>query len=149
MMFVRHKTVKGRRYYQLVRNFREDGNHRQEVLCHLGLHDSIDAAIEAERQRIAPTLEYYEALANEWYRTVDYGEREMEALGTLEVLDQAEARQRLDQLPDVPEHREKWLQAYRSLVLHEARAKLAEYEGLAAARRARLDKLLECKEKYF
>lgn len=46
MAFVRYKIVDGRKYYQLVRNYREAGRHRQEVLCHLGTNDSIGAAIE-------------------------------------------------------------------------------------------------------
>jgi hypothetical protein len=50
MAFVRHKTVKGRKYYQYVRNYREGGQHKQEVLYHLGRHDSLDSAIHYEKQ---------------------------------------------------------------------------------------------------
>ena len=49
-MFVRRKKVKGNIYYQLVRNYREDGKHRQQFLCHLGRHKSLEAAIAAERE---------------------------------------------------------------------------------------------------
>jgi len=49
-VFVRCKKVKGNTYYQLVRNYREDGKHRQKVLCHLGRHRSLEAAIAAERE---------------------------------------------------------------------------------------------------
>ena len=48
-MFVRRKKVKGNTYYQLVRSTREDGKHKQKVLCHLGRHKSLEAAIAAER----------------------------------------------------------------------------------------------------
>ena len=50
MAFIPRKKVHGYEYYQAVRNYREsNGKHRQEVLCHLGKHDSLDAAIVAER----------------------------------------------------------------------------------------------------
>jgi hypothetical protein len=49
-MFVRRKKVKGNIYYQLVRNSREAGKHKQKVLCHLGRHRSLEAAIAAERE---------------------------------------------------------------------------------------------------
>ncbi len=48
MAFVRTKSVDSNKYYQLVRNYREGGKHRQEVLYHLGKHRSLEAAIEAE-----------------------------------------------------------------------------------------------------
>src|SRR5215203_6365650 len=48
--FIRHKKVHGYVYYQAVRNYRDShGEHRQEVLCHLGKHNCLDAAIAAER----------------------------------------------------------------------------------------------------
>jgi hypothetical protein len=47
--FVRYKSVKGKKYYQVVRNYREDGKHKQEVLCHLGPHRSLQEAIDATR----------------------------------------------------------------------------------------------------
>ena len=50
MAFVRYKDVGGRRYYQLVRNYRENGRHRQEVLYHLGKYSTLDEAIGAERR---------------------------------------------------------------------------------------------------
>jgi hypothetical protein len=49
-LFVRRKTVKGNSYYQLVRNYREAGKHKQKVLCHLRQYRSLEAAIEAERE---------------------------------------------------------------------------------------------------
>jgi hypothetical protein len=56
MVFVRRKKMHGKHYYQLVRNYREAGKHRQKVLCHLGVHDSIEAAI-ADTQR---QVDHYE-----------------------------------------------------------------------------------------
>lgn len=53
MAFVRSKTVKGNRYYQLVRNRREGGKHRQEVLDHFGQSGSLEAAIEDAREQAA------------------------------------------------------------------------------------------------
>lgn len=80
MAFVRYKTVKGRRYYQLVRNYREDGKHRQRVLCHLGQHESLDEAIKHERStasdhlRLAASQEE-EAASTEAYLLEFYGDR--------------------------------------------------------------------------
>ena len=45
MAFVRSKNVNGRRYYQLVENYREGGKHRQRVLAHLGKHPTLKDAI--------------------------------------------------------------------------------------------------------
>src|SRR5829696_3983289 len=56
MVFVRRKKMHGKHYYQLVRNDRVAGKHRQKVLCHLGVHDSIEAAI-ADTQR---QVDHYE-----------------------------------------------------------------------------------------
>ena len=53
MAFVRRKKSGGKHYFQLVRNYREGGKHRQKVLCHLGTHDSVEAAIEGAKQKIA------------------------------------------------------------------------------------------------
>jgi hypothetical protein len=51
--FIRPKHVHGHTYYQVVRNYRDrDGRHRQQVLCHLGVHSSLEAAIDAERTKV-------------------------------------------------------------------------------------------------
>ncbi len=53
MAFIRRKKVHGYEYYQAVRNYRDsNGKHHQEVLCHLGKHNSLDAAIAAERTAV-------------------------------------------------------------------------------------------------
>jgi hypothetical protein len=61
-VFVRRKKVKGNTYYQLVRNYREDGKHRQQVLCHLGRHKSLEAAIAAEQEQV----EFHEGEVSHW-----------------------------------------------------------------------------------
>ena len=56
--------MRGYEYHQVVRNYRdEDGKHCQEVLDHLGVHDSIEAAIAFRRKKIASHLEQAEALS--------------------------------------------------------------------------------------
>ena len=61
MAFIRRKKINGHYYYQAVRNYRDDaGKHRQELLCHLGKHKSLDAAITAE-----------EAAAKMWRERLD------------------------------------------------------------------------------
>jgi hypothetical protein len=60
MVFIRRKKMHGKHYYQLVRNYRQGGRHRQEVLCHLGVHDSVEGAIHATKQRMA----YYRELVS-------------------------------------------------------------------------------------
>ena len=53
MAFVRRKKMGGNYYYQLVRNYRQGGRHRQKVLCHLGKHDTIEGALEAAKRKAA------------------------------------------------------------------------------------------------
>ena len=53
MAFIRRKRVHGHEYYQAVRNYRDrDGKHHQQMLCHLGAHDSLEAAIDAKRKKV-------------------------------------------------------------------------------------------------
>jgi hypothetical protein len=60
MAFVRYKVVKGRKYYQYVRNYREGGRHKQEVLCHLGTYQyqSLEEAIDYEAGMAQDYLEH-------------------------------------------------------------------------------------------
>jgi hypothetical protein len=67
--FVRYKTVKGKKYYQIVRNYREDGKHKQEVLCHLGAHRSLEEAIDAARasvEQVQAKISYWSEGARYW-----------------------------------------------------------------------------------
>jgi hypothetical protein len=43
--FYRYKTAKGRKYGQIVENYRENGHHRQRVLYHVGPYRSLEDAI--------------------------------------------------------------------------------------------------------
>jgi hypothetical protein len=62
--FIRSKKVHGYEYYQVVRNYRDrDGKHQQEVLDHLGVHDSIEAAIAFRREKVASYLEQAKAVS--------------------------------------------------------------------------------------
>jgi hypothetical protein len=62
--FIRRKKMRGYEYHQVVRNYRdEDGKHRQEVLDHLGVHDSIEAALAFRREKIASHLEQAAAIS--------------------------------------------------------------------------------------
>jgi|SRR5215217_1857548 len=70
MAFVRYKVVKGKKYYQWVRNYRENGKHKQEVLYHLGPDiPSPEAAIAAEKKELA-----------RWRRREAKAERERDGL---------------------------------------------------------------------
>lgn len=64
MAFIRSKKMRGYEYHQVVRNYRdEDGKHCQEVLDHLGVHDSIEAAIAFRRKKVASHLEQAKTLS--------------------------------------------------------------------------------------
>jgi hypothetical protein len=52
MAFVRTKRVGDKEYRQLVENYRENGEHRQRVLAHLGKHETLEEAIEAARAKV-------------------------------------------------------------------------------------------------
>jgi hypothetical protein len=48
MVFVKAKNVGGKKYYQLVENYRpeESNTPRQRVLLHLGRYDTVEAALK-------------------------------------------------------------------------------------------------------
>jgi len=148
-VFVRRKQVKGNIYYQLVRNYREDGKHRQQVLCHLGRHKSLEAAIAAERE----LAEVHERGAAHWSEhaqlTKDY---------CLEAYP--------DQISgDLPSRRQAYLQwrsashiisstdrrHFLELVYeyHDYMENAQRHKKWAAAHKDRLNKFLECQRKYF
>src|SRR5215217_5264302 len=64
--------VKGCKYYQLVRNYRENGKHRQQVRCHLGQHESLDAAIDYEKSMVSHHLRVVDAQEEEAASTKAY-----------------------------------------------------------------------------
>ena len=63
MAFIRCKKVHGHEYYQVVRNYREGGKHRQEVLDHLRAHHSVEAAIAFRKRKLTSHLERATALS--------------------------------------------------------------------------------------
>jgi hypothetical protein len=148
-VFVRRKKVKGNTYYQLVRNYREDGKHKQQFLCHLGRYKSLEAAIAAERElaerheRAAAThleeAQYFKELCLQEYA------EELEEMGG-----------------DFPSRRQVYLRwgpawvwqdedGLASLIdaHHYHRNIVREEKKRAATHRKKLNKFLECKRKYF
>src|ERR671921_2580720 len=94
MAFVRRKKMGGKHYYQLVRNYREGGKHRQEVLCHLGVHDSIEAAIADKQRQVVHHEEAAAAREEEAHRIEAHlkGQYGDEA----EIYNEDDARHKLD-----------------------------------------------------
>lgn len=45
MAFLRYKNVDGKRYAQIVENYRENGKHKQRVLLHIGPYPTVEDAI--------------------------------------------------------------------------------------------------------
>jgi hypothetical protein len=151
-VFVRRKKVKGNTYYQLVRNYREDGKHKQQFLCHLGRYKSLEAAIATERE-LAEQNERASATHSELAQYAkelcleEYAEEIEEMGGDFPSRRQAYLRWRTipgghawqdaDELASlIDEHL-----YHRNIVRQE--------EKRAAAHRTRLNKFLECKRKYF
>ena len=69
MAWIRRKPVKEYEYFQVVHNFYEDGKVRQKVLCHLGRHSSIEAAIKHEKRQEAferKNAAHWKTEAEEW-----------------------------------------------------------------------------------
>ena len=80
MAFVRDKMVKGRKYHYLVQSSRENGKHRQQVLCYLGQHKSLDEAIDYEKDVVSRLLRgvaahEQEAASTKAYLFEFYGDR--------------------------------------------------------------------------
>jgi DNA-binding XRE family transcriptional regulator len=171
MAFVRRKKMGGKHYYQLVRNYREGGKHRQEVSCHLGVHDSIEAAI-ADKQRQVDHHEKEAALREEAAHRIeaklkhDYGD-------DVEIIDEHQARYELFRLVHwyyphykIPHYappsfdqidRDQMLEDWEIdtkkfeliIAYHIAMRRAEGYRVRAARPRDKLDKLLECQRKYF
>lgn len=168
MAFVRHKKVKGHKYYQLVRNYREQGKHCQEVLWHLGLHDSLEEAILAEKRKLDPISAgetYWLDRANE---ELQNAKRHYHLHGQgVELLDASDAHRRWQELHEqyeaaqhLPDRENAWDRVYGSrgaevilircsLGYHWAKDKAEYYrEWYEEERQARLDRMLELMDKY-
>lgn len=174
MAFVRRKNVRGYTYYQLVRNYREEGKHRQEMLAHLGHHESLEAAILAEDRKVAADLAYYERRISYWLDEAEDIRRSAQRMyqsdyrlagQEIALLDREEAYSRELELDQQYEEDAKrsgdsegaWDRAYGkweaglvmfSIRYHEANAEAAYYEECAIACQARLDWLLLLLSKY-
>lgn len=73
MVFVRAKDVGGRKYYQLVENYRPEGSKtpRQRVLLHLGHYDTIEAALKGwprEIRRLRRDAAKLRGMYEDWQR---------------------------------------------------------------------------------
>src|SRR5215218_1886511 len=52
MAFLRVKRIGYKEYRQLLANLRENGGHKQRVRAHLGMHATLEEAIEDMRERV-------------------------------------------------------------------------------------------------
>jgi hypothetical protein len=149
-VFVRRKKVKGNTYYQLVRNYREDGKHKQQVLCHLGPHKSLEAAIETE-SRIVENEEYEATHADEEAQSIKKFCLEKYADLTSETFpSRRQASLRWRSSWNIPR---RWRDEYerRALVneYHDYMEWARQVRKWAADHRKLLNKFLECKSRYF
>jgi hypothetical protein len=166
MVFVRRKKMHGKHYYQLVRNYREGGRHRQQVLCHLGIYDSVEAAIVGAKQRTA----HYRDAAAAKRKEADLILRELQGHGheveeIYNIYSKAEAHEALQELRWSEPHRyyyrddeewergkEEWhadLRVVQLRLAHQDALSNAEHNEIRKSQQlARLNKLLECQRKY-
>lgn len=163
MAFVRYKIVQGKRYYQVVCNYRQDGKHKQEVLCHLGEYRDLQTAIEEETMIVEHAygdVEYcleqlrYAAKSIQEVYGDEFGDR-------VPTLEEAEAKREtiFDEYDDSfsDEQAERWreqLQAVNEL-LHQiynyidAEWEAHGYRNLANEHQAKLDKFRAVRQRYF
>lgn len=166
MAFVRYKTVKGRKYYQYVRNHREGGRHKQEVLCHLGPHDSLEGAIAYEKNMLLRVskaaarweeeagstkgylLEFYGDVLDGEIPSADaawdlYWEGDLLPWGDVALLPEGEQqRARIDLW-----ERERDL--YRAIIdYHNANQRAVLNRSLAQKHQAKLNELIDVQERY-
>jgi phage shock protein A len=169
--FLRRKNVRGYTYYQLVRNYREEGKHRQEVLEHLGRHDSLEGAILAEERKVTRILKSYQTTIAYWQNKAEIARQNAKRYYYLhgqgvEVLDASDAYARRRELNEQYEAvrrssglEEAWDRVYKpreaeltliqsSIAYHDSKDNAAYYEEKAEECRARLDRLLELMDKY-
>jgi hypothetical protein len=103
--FIRPKKVHGYEYYQVVRNYRDrDGKHRQEMLDHLGTHDSIEATVDFRKQKVTFHREQAKTLS----KSVDDLKAELQDLYSDDLG---------GDIPSREEAWEDWDRAYRKLYL--------------------------------
>lgn len=156
MAFVRFKTVKGKRYYQVVRNYREDGKHKQEVLCHLGLYKTIDEAIDHHRN----TARNLWLQARTWDREAEGWRQYLLEFYDLEVEQHVAPERERDLMIRWAELREEDHRLYRShledygplegeVEYHRARYWAGYLKGKARAHLKKMDELVVLRARYF
>jgi len=167
LAFVRRKKMDGKHYYQLVRNYREGGRHRQKVLCHLGVHQSVGGAIAGAKQQIA----FHDELASSKGKEAErIKTRIQDAYGDeVTIYDKDYAEERLQRLRWQDPYSSVWYRVQigeeswnlwrdeweveKQLVdwcvdYHRAREDSEVNELRAVRCRAKLNKLRECQQKY-
>jgi len=166
MAFVRYKIVKGRKYYEYVRNYREGGKHKQEVLCYLGPYRSLRAAISNTQYMVqlysdaAAEIEE-EAESTKGYLLEFYGEElggeipsedeawEKQMRGELLPWSRVRLLPEYEQGPAEVKHRRQLQDLFSSIRdYHRARSYADLYKVLAEDYRAKLDKYTAVKQKY-
>ncbi len=170
MAFVREKEVrKGAKrytYYQVVRNYRERGRHRQKVLLHLGKHPSVSSAIEARRKEQAGI----KAIAYERFKFAERVKKNLLQHNPTELRkelpDLEEARVRAEKASkiyeeyfDLPLHERSGQRRYELesskntwayvVHYHNVMEEAMRYEDWATELQSEIDKLLEIKNVYF
>lgn len=151
MAFVRYKIVKGRKYYYLVRNSRENGKHRQQVLCYLGQHKSLVEAIAYEKDMVSLHLRFaaaheQEAASTKAYLFEFYGDRFTGKLPSLDEANFEYKRKRWQWWPTPQPHEEDLLESIRNYYNEKDLAKSGR--ELADEHQAQLDKYLALKSAY-
>jgi hypothetical protein len=151
-VFVRRKQVKGNTYYQLVRNYREDGKHRQQVLCHLGRYKSLEAAIATERELAEHHDRQSSLLSEDAQLAKDRCLEEHAELLSGDLPSRRQAYSRWRAVWNTPQWTSLEDEVYfRDLVYeyHDCREEARREKKRAATHRTRLNKFLECQRKYF
>jgi hypothetical protein len=161
MAFIRYTTVEDKRYYQVVRSYREGGKPRQKVLCHLGVHDSLERAIEHEKRKEAAQRSAAAALRKKAKQIYDAGAAGSRPFSEAYINARQEEwrgeETNNDSYYDARYLRQKrWIQGYFTewkpamdfqdflLILELIRRK----ENLGKSHRAKLNKLTEIQQRY-
>ncbi len=167
MAFVRRKIVHGNTYYQLVRNYREEGKHRQEVIYHLGKHKSLAAAIAQLEESLARDKSDIASYRSRAKRCVEnpntrdlmrkyFGGR-IPSLGEAKTLRAKLLEQRCEYfgLPQNQKSWERlneldteWYALWELIESYRLREKALQYEHMLIRREEELNKLLELQREY-
>lgn len=157
MAFIRYTTVEGKRYYQVVRSYREGGKPRQEVLCHLGVHDSLEKAIEHRRREIDVQRKVISNLRTIFYLRTGQILRKIPSQAELERrrqgIGERLAADAVDLLLFAPHERyeeeRKRIDKIKDLDFeNEIRAHIRQKDELVKVHQAKLNKLIEIQQSY-